>query len=279
MAHYFLQAPADLTVEAGLRWGQIHALGGSERLVRAVIGTRPGTDFQNEEFWVTVLQFFIANPMLDSAHVGPIIDYIHQQRFVAQDVFVAPGVVERRGPAQPNFTMRGRTPASLLRQVEAWHRTLAKREQPKAEWPRSRIDAFEFVEGAERGGRHSEDLDAHRAAQHQSARRRGEEDEALRRDLRPLLRERSVLDLDPRSRDVRGTREGFDRRSPKPSAADLSGPRQVQHAARRGAPWHPAPLGRERGIALGELRVIGDDARFTPMAAKLPTAQWHAIRW
>jgi hypothetical protein len=151
MAHHFLQAPADLTVEAALRWGQICGLGGTERLVRAVIGTRLGTEFQNDDFWSTVLQFFIANPMLDLVHVGPIIDYIEQQRFVSQDVFVGPGVVERRGPAQPNFTMKGRTPAALLRQVEAWHRTLAKTEQPKAEWPRSGIEGFEFVEGGERG--------------------------------------------------------------------------------------------------------------------------------
>jgi hypothetical protein len=90
--------------------------------------------------------------MLDPVHVGPIIDYIRQQRFDSQDVFVAPGVVERRGPTQPNFTMKGRTPVSLLRQVASWHRMLAKTEQPKVDWPRSGIDAFEFVEGAERGG-------------------------------------------------------------------------------------------------------------------------------
>jgi hypothetical protein len=48
--------------------------------------------------------------------------------------------------------MKGRTPASLLRQVRAWHRTLAKVEQPKADWPRSGIESFEFVEGTERGG-------------------------------------------------------------------------------------------------------------------------------
>lgn len=152
MAHEFMLAPADLTVEAALRWGQIRGLGGSERLARAVIGTRLGTSFQHDDFWVTVLQFFIANPMLDLVHIGPILDYIEQERFVSQDVFVAPGVIERRGPPQPNFTMKGRTPASLLRQVEAWHRTLAKVDQPKAEWPRSGIESFEFVEGAERGG-------------------------------------------------------------------------------------------------------------------------------
>lgn len=156
MAHHFTQAPADYTVEAALRWGQIHGLGGTARLVRAILGTRLGSSFEHCDFWTTVLQFFIANPMLDLARIGPIIDYIHHQRFVPQEVFVAPGaargVAERRGPPQPNFTMKGRTPASLLRQVESWHRTLAKVEQPRAEWPGSGIDGFEFVEGGERGG-------------------------------------------------------------------------------------------------------------------------------
>jgi len=151
MAHHFMQAPADFTVQSALRWGQIHGLGGNARLVWAIIGTRLGSSFEHDDFWTTVLQFFIANPMLDLAHAGPIIDYIHQQRFTSQDVFVAAGVVERRGPPQPNFTMKGRTPASLLRQVEAWHRTLTKTQQPQAQWPRSGIDNFEFVEGTERG--------------------------------------------------------------------------------------------------------------------------------
>jgi PcfJ-like protein len=48
--------------------------------------------------------------------------------------------------------MKGRTPASLLRQVEAWHRGLAKIRQPKAEWPASGIEGFEFIEGTEWGG-------------------------------------------------------------------------------------------------------------------------------
>ena len=152
MAHYFMQAPADYTVQAALRWGQIHGLGGNERLARALIGTRIGTTFEQDDFWITVFQFLIANPMLDPAHVGPIVDYIYEQRFVPEEAFLAPDILERRGPPQPNFTMKGRTPESLLRQVEAWHRGLAKIHQPKAEWPASGIDGFEFVEGTERGG-------------------------------------------------------------------------------------------------------------------------------
>jgi hypothetical protein len=77
MAHHFMLAPADFTVESALRWGQIHGLGGSGRLVRAILGTRLGTSFEHDDFWTTVLQFFIANPLLDLAHVGPIIDFIH----------------------------------------------------------------------------------------------------------------------------------------------------------------------------------------------------------
>ncbi len=152
MAHHFMQAPSDFTVEAALRWGQIHGLGGVERLAMAIAGTRLATDFEHDEFWTSVLQFFIAHPMLDMAHVGPIVDFIHQQRFVSQDRFVPPGHIERNGPTQPNFTMKGRTPESLLRQVEAWHGSLAK-SRPKfsLEWSPSGIGNFEFVEGTERG--------------------------------------------------------------------------------------------------------------------------------
>lgn len=152
MAHHFMQAPSDFSIEAALRWGQILALGGNVRLVQAVAATRLGGCFTHDEFWTTMLRFFIEHPMLDPARIGPIIDYIHHQKFVSQEVFVAPGVVERRLPPQPNFTMKGRTPASLLRQVEAWHLMLARQEQPKAEWSPSGIAEFEFVEGSEQGG-------------------------------------------------------------------------------------------------------------------------------
>ena len=92
MAHHFMQAPADLAVDGALRWGQIRAIGGSERLVRTVLGTRLAAGFEHDDFWITVLRFFVANPMLDRAHVGPLIDYIHRQRFVPQDAGLSNGV-------------------------------------------------------------------------------------------------------------------------------------------------------------------------------------------
>lgn len=152
MAHEFIQAPADLTVDAALRWGQIHGLGGDARIARAILPTRIGTVFENDDFWITVLRFFIANPMLDTAHFGPIIDHIHYQRFVDEDVLVAPGVVERRGPPQPNFTMKGRSVESLLAQVSSWHQKLAKAQPEQPDWHPSGIDGFEFMEGSEKNG-------------------------------------------------------------------------------------------------------------------------------
>jgi hypothetical protein len=152
MAHHFQQAPADSTVEAALRWGQIHALGGNARLVRAVLGTRLGKDFEHDNFWITVLRFFVANPLLDPAQIGPIIDYIHRQRFAWHEVNGSAGVVERKPPPQAQFSMKGRTPASLLRQMTTWHQTLARVQQPRAEWPASGIGPFELVEGSEKNG-------------------------------------------------------------------------------------------------------------------------------
>jgi hypothetical protein len=150
IAHHFLRAPDEYGIEQALRWGQIHALGGDRRLVEAILGTRLGDDFARDEFWITVIRFFIENPMLDQCHVGPIVDYLHEQRFVPQEVFVAPGVRERRGPPQPNLSMKRRSPQALLRQVESWHRELARTGAGgAAQWERSPIGEFELETGVQ----------------------------------------------------------------------------------------------------------------------------------
>jgi PcfJ-like protein len=126
MAHHFLEAPASYSIEHALRWGQIHGLDGDRPLARAVIGSRIGNQFQNDEFWVSVFRFFIANPMLDRAHFGPIADYLYAQKFERRDVMNAEGGMEVLPPPQPNLVMRGRTPDTLLAQVERWHRVLGQ---------------------------------------------------------------------------------------------------------------------------------------------------------
>jgi hypothetical protein len=162
MAHAFLAAPDDLLIEGALRYGQIRGLGGNERLARAVLATRLGEMMEDEPFWLSVLHFFVNNPMLDAACLGPIVDYIRHQRFVPR-LPVAAAAGERPAgeegplpPPQPEFSMKGRTPEALLRLVDAWHRELARdeRKPPVGDWAPSGIGGFLLDEGdSERGER------------------------------------------------------------------------------------------------------------------------------
>ncbi len=147
MAHHFLLAPDHFSVESALRWGQVRGLGGSERLAHAVVATRLGRAFEFEEFWGTVVQFFVNHPELDSAQIEPIIEYLHDQRFVPQACFdEADGEGEWR-PPQPDLSMKGRTPKALWRQVGEWQKALGmKGKRLVVRWPRSVIGEFRLAE-------------------------------------------------------------------------------------------------------------------------------------
>lgn len=150
MAHHFLKAPRHYTIEEALRWGQVHALGGDKYLADALRGTRLTETFSNDDFWINVIRFFIANPMLDVSHVNPIIDYIWHQKYENRRVFIERGVAREIGPAQPNFSMRRRTPETLLRHVEAWHGELGRVSKSRElEWHGSEIGEFHLLEGSE----------------------------------------------------------------------------------------------------------------------------------
>lgn len=143
MAHHFLHTPKQYNVEEALRWGQVHALGGDKRLVDAFRGTKVIKDFEHDEFWLNLFRFFIENPMLDVNHVNPIVDYIWNQKFQIQQVVVERGVVEEHDPPQPNFSMKGRTPDSLLKQVNDWHIELGKVPRGgRLQWVPSNIGEF-----------------------------------------------------------------------------------------------------------------------------------------
>lgn len=150
MAHHALLAPDNISIVPALRWGQVRVLGGSERLARAVISS-PLRDAQDDEpFWLSVVQFFVASPMLDAHQVGPIVDWIRNQRFVGEPRRIVDGVACGGGIPQPNLTMKGRTVESVLRQVERWHREL-NRETIRGAlvWPTCGIPGYERTEGTE----------------------------------------------------------------------------------------------------------------------------------
>lgn len=151
MMHHFMQAPSDYAVEGAFRWGQVRALGGNERLCDAIVATRIGDSFAHEPFWITVIRFLAGAAMLDPVHVGPIVDYLHHQRFETRLEFTGPGVREELPPPQPNLSMRGRTIDTLLRQVDAWHDELGRtREAAGRSWPPSGIEPFELETGTKK---------------------------------------------------------------------------------------------------------------------------------
>ena len=148
MAHHFMKAPDDYSFNAAIRWGQIYSLGGDARLANAIRGTMLENAFVHDDFWETVIRWFIVNPMLDTAHVGPIIDYLQNQRYAGRRIFVGPGVVEERGPEQPNMSMKNRDPDALLKAVAAWHKKLGKeRRGENSVWTSCGLPGFELQEG------------------------------------------------------------------------------------------------------------------------------------
>ena len=111
MCHDFFTRGAEGGFLEAVRMTQVRAAGGDGRLHRAWIATPVGSvlhDRAGEEFWYTVLAWFAANPMLPSAEVGPLVDYIHHRR--AED---------------PGFSMKGRSVLAVIRATRQWHQDLA----------------------------------------------------------------------------------------------------------------------------------------------------------
>ena len=134
MAHLFVSAPDNFTVIQALRWSQIIALGGGNQLADAVLQTRMGESFECEEFWRTLVHFFVNNPMLDVSCIGPIVDYVNNQKYVSRG---------QEGPLQPDFSMKGRQPGPLLLLVDTWHNALAKQKKKgDKQWPSSGIPGY-----------------------------------------------------------------------------------------------------------------------------------------
>jgi len=148
MAHHFLKAPNSYSVDEAIRWAQVHAFVGDKRSADGLRGTKLICDYGDNDFHSGVIQFFIDNPMLDTALYGPIIDYIWNQKYENRIAFIEDGVAENVGPAQPNFSLKQRTVESLLRNVERWHTDLGHEAKAGSlHWKKSEVADFNFVEG------------------------------------------------------------------------------------------------------------------------------------
>ncbi|MBT4098498.1 MAG: hypothetical protein HOE86_12680 [Gemmatimonadetes bacterium] len=147
MAHLFMRgAYPKGGLEQNMRWAQIIAMGGSFAQANAILRTRMGRRFEDDDFWSTVVLFIANNPMLDPTWIGPIVDYIHAMRSVPTQV-QAESEITQGPPRQPHLTMKGRSATKLLGQVEAWHELLNREDGVAFQhWRQSGLSNLELVE-------------------------------------------------------------------------------------------------------------------------------------
>ena len=147
MAHLIFEVPDMESVSMGLRWAQFLGMGGSRNLVSAVVRSRLRDFMEDEPFWATVVLFLANQPMLEPTYVGPIVDYIYNQKFALQQTRGPDGNLAEGPPLQPHFTMKGRSIDKLLRQVEAWHGEFALDQHVDwEEWSSSGLRGYECEE-------------------------------------------------------------------------------------------------------------------------------------
>lgn len=163
MSHYFMQAPDDVDINEGIRYGHMMSLGANITLFTAMRGTlicrslsgprtpatAPIQTEEYQEFWGSVIRWFIANPMLDLVHVGPLIDYLNNQKFERQRV-VQNGIGEWLPPPHPNLSMKNRDVMATIRAMEVWHKQLGRAKKAgNLQWESSGIPDFELQQGSE----------------------------------------------------------------------------------------------------------------------------------
>ena len=149
IAHEFAQAPPHFRVEYALRWAQVLGLGGTESLAHALARSELGRSFHAEDFWVSVIHFFINNPGIPERDIHAIVNYLAVQKFAPRCVLIGDDVHVALGPPQPDLTMKGRTASSLLRQVARWRKeheeARSRTGREILSWPRSSIGDYRTV--------------------------------------------------------------------------------------------------------------------------------------
>lgn len=159
MAHELQFVPAHLDVPEALRWVQARSVGATDQQALAIVqaflpvqelmkaAESHALDAQHPQvFAETVIRFLVAHDSIPLRDYGPIIDYVFDTKYTVNRQAGRLELVVSR----PGFTMKGRTPAALIRDVNEWHRMLqvvgAFRSFPRS-WQTVRIADFEHIVG------------------------------------------------------------------------------------------------------------------------------------
>ncbi len=131
LEHEMRQAPAGCTPLEALRYGQLAARGTLDWLGPALqTPLNQVLTATDEQFWMGVVDFFAAAPFADPRRLPAVSAWIFQRRTVGTAT----------EPAQPGFSLRGRTIGAVLAATERWELTQPRheRENPRFEVVRVR---------------------------------------------------------------------------------------------------------------------------------------------
>ncbi len=141
MEHAFLHSPGHLSVYAALRRAQLIALGADAPLVANVLRTPLRSPQADEAFWLNVIHFLVREQeRVDDRSVSRIVEYIDHVRHGCTTTLEG-----RDAPAlRPDYSLKGRTLASLLRDIDAWDATVGR--SGGMDWRPSRYRPMDIVD-------------------------------------------------------------------------------------------------------------------------------------
>lgn len=157
--HLLYQAPTRLTFKKAFYWATAVSLGMNRYRATTLVEQLDSLnnyfkaaagDFSiaphPEAFLTSWFQFLVKYPEIESVDFGPIADYIFHKKYD----FVIEGDLGIIAVKDENFSLKGKTPASLKAEVDRWHHHLmlerATSKLPLT-WGKTGIPGFELVMG------------------------------------------------------------------------------------------------------------------------------------
>jgi len=119
-AHFLYSVPKKLSIKESFRYAQLMGLGFRADVIKGIMDTPLGKNFEDEEFWITVMHFFANNSFLSVSKYIDIYDFISATKYGK----FRRG--ERVEPENPNFSIKGRTVESVLQLTEEWSNRIAR---------------------------------------------------------------------------------------------------------------------------------------------------------
>ncbi|MEZ5945812.1 MAG: PcfJ domain-containing protein [Hyphomonas sp.] len=138
MLHALRDAPVEYSVERAIRRAQALAHGLTGEALAALLDTGLARDVSEWAFWDGFVRFLAANPDIPPYQIGPLVDFVRAQRFGLPGLVVHEGA-ELQAPEE-GFSLRGRTGASLIRQMEDWHRQLGAAQSEFVRFAKVRVE-------------------------------------------------------------------------------------------------------------------------------------------